>query len=70
MRILFSTFPGLGHFFPLVPLAWAARTAGHEVLVATTSRALEACGQAGLPAVEAAPGDAGAALRRLSPPRP
>jgi len=38
MRFLFSTLPGLGHFFPIVPLAWAARAAGHDVLIATTSK--------------------------------
>jgi UDP:flavonoid glycosyltransferase YjiC (YdhE family) len=56
MRFLFSTLPGLGHFFPIVPLAWGARAAGHDVLVATTSWALEASGRAGLPAIDAAPG--------------
>ncbi|GAB3301327.1 nucleotide disphospho-sugar-binding domain-containing protein [Parasphingorhabdus pacifica] len=34
MRVLFTTTPGCGHFFPLVPLAWAFRCAGHRVLVA------------------------------------
>ncbi len=56
MRVLFTTFPGMGHFLPVVPLAWAARAAGHEVLVMTTGQALEASGKAGLPAVDAAPG--------------
>src|SRR5213595_2083268 len=56
MRLLFSTFPGLGHFFPIVPLAWAARAAGHETLIVTAGPALAAAGQAGLPAVDAAPG--------------
>lgn len=56
MRILFTTFPGMGHFLPIVPLAWAARAAGHEVLVLTTGQALEASDKAGLPAVDAAPG--------------
>ncbi|MFN2569182.1 MAG: nucleotide disphospho-sugar-binding domain-containing protein [Candidatus Dormibacteria bacterium] len=56
MRMLFSTLPGLGHFFPIVPLAWGARAAGHDVLIATTSEALEASGRAGLPAVDVAPG--------------
>jgi UDP:flavonoid glycosyltransferase YjiC (YdhE family) len=56
VRILISTFPGYGHFLPLVPLAWAARGAGHEVLVVTAGHALEASGRAGLPAVDAQPG--------------
>lgn len=36
MRILFTTVPLQGHFFPLVPLAWACRAMGHDVLVATS----------------------------------
>jgi L-noviosyl transferase len=40
MRFLFSTLPGLGHFFPIVPLAWGVRAAGHDVVVAPPSRPL------------------------------
>ncbi|WP_242608770.1 nucleotide disphospho-sugar-binding domain-containing protein [Actinomadura formosensis] len=32
--MLMTTAPMHGHFFPLVPLAWALQSAGHEVLVA------------------------------------
>jgi hypothetical protein len=35
MRILFSTTPALGHLFPLLPLARAARDNGHDVAVLT-----------------------------------
>ena len=35
MRILFATFSDRTHFLGLVPLAWALRAAGHEVLVAS-----------------------------------
>lgn len=35
MRILFTSFPGLGHLHPLVPLALAAGAAGHDVRLAT-----------------------------------
>ena len=35
MRALFLAAPGIGHAFPMVPLAWALRSAGHEVAVAT-----------------------------------
>lgn len=34
MRVLFTTTPHCGHLFPMVPLAWALRCAGHQVLVA------------------------------------
>jgi UDP:flavonoid glycosyltransferase YjiC (YdhE family) len=54
MRILIASSPGLGHFFPLVPLAWTARTAGHDVLVATTGPAQQAASSAGLNVVDAA----------------
>ncbi|GAA0647513.1 salmochelin biosynthesis C-glycosyltransferase IroB [Kutzneria viridogrisea] len=55
MRALFVVTPGIGHLFPTVPLAWALRAAGHEVLYVTTGPAL-AAEQAGLPVVDAAPG--------------
>ena len=35
MRILFTSNPLVGHVFPLLPLMYAARNAGHEVMVAT-----------------------------------
>jgi UDP:flavonoid glycosyltransferase YjiC (YdhE family) len=35
MRILVTTSPLYGHFFPMLPLIRAALTAGHEVVVAT-----------------------------------
>jgi len=54
MRVLFVSTPGAGHVFPMVPLAWALRAAGHEVLVATTDTGLVA-ERAGLPVVDLAP---------------
>ena len=35
MRVLFATYPERTHFLAMVPLAWALRTAGHEVRVAS-----------------------------------
>ncbi|MBB6421366.1 hypothetical protein [Streptomyces sp. AK010] len=55
MRLLFTTAPLRGHFHPLVPLAWAARSAGHEVLIATTGDFAATVARAGLPAVSWAP---------------
>ncbi|MFD9741294.1 nucleotide disphospho-sugar-binding domain-containing protein [Umezawaea sp. NPDC059074] len=55
MRVLFASLPSLGHLFPLIPIAWAARAAGHEVLVATFGESLVA-ERAGLPVVDIAPG--------------
>jgi UDP:flavonoid glycosyltransferase YjiC (YdhE family) len=37
MRILFTASPLVGHVFPMLPLMYAARGAGHEVVVATGS---------------------------------
>lgn len=37
MRILFTALGAYGHVYPLIPLARAARTAGHEVTFATSA---------------------------------
>jgi UDP:flavonoid glycosyltransferase YjiC (YdhE family) len=41
VKILFSTRPAFGHVYPIIPLAQAAREAGHDVRFATTGRFLE-----------------------------
>jgi UDP:flavonoid glycosyltransferase YjiC (YdhE family) len=56
MRILFTTAPLHGHYFPLVPLAAAFRALGHEVLVATSDHFVPTAAQAGLPAAACGPG--------------
>lgn len=48
MRVLFTTTPGRGHFFPMVPLAWALRCAGHQVVVAAPPQIAESVRAAGL----------------------
>ncbi len=40
VKILFSTRPAYGHVYPLMPLALAAREAGHDVSIATTGHFL------------------------------
>jgi UDP:flavonoid glycosyltransferase YjiC (YdhE family) len=55
MRILFTTVGLSGHFFPLVPLAWACRAAGHEVLVATAEHFVPTVVRTGLPTVSCGP---------------
>ena len=40
MRVLVVTAPLPEHTYPLVPLAWELRTAGHEVLLATAGEAV------------------------------
>lgn len=65
MRALFLTSPGDGHVLPVVPLAWAFRAAGHEVVVATAGNGVDAAARAGLVAVDIAPGvDLGAVRGR------
>lgn len=48
MRVLFTAAPGYGLMLPLVPLAWAARAAGHEVLLATTAHMMQVGAESGL----------------------
>lgn len=48
MRVLVSTGPSYGLFFPLVPLAWALRAAGHEVACASPEGHARTVASAGL----------------------
>ena len=51
MRILVGTSPSFGLYFPVVPVAWALRSAGHDVLVASTENMAETVNGSGLPFV-------------------
>ncbi|MGC7103004.1 activator-dependent family glycosyltransferase [Amycolatopsis lurida] len=51
MRVLLCTLPQKTHFLGMVPLAWALRTAGHEVRVASQPKFTETITGAGLTAV-------------------
>ncbi|TKK79072.1 DUF1205 domain-containing protein, partial [Herbidospora galbida] len=51
MRVLFTTHPEKTHFLAMVPLAWALRTAGHEVRFAVQPKFVPVVTQAGLTAV-------------------
>ena len=73
MRVLFSSTSGLGHVFPMLPLAQAFGAAGHEVLWATGAhesveprRHRRGCGRA---ARSAAAGRAAGAGRAVGPGR-
>ena len=48
MRLLFTSLGSFGHTFPLVPLAIAARDAGHDVVFATSEDFLPQLRKAGL----------------------
>ncbi|GLZ36620.1 nucleotide disphospho-sugar-binding domain-containing protein [Actinokineospora sp. NBRC 105648] len=48
MRVLVMTSPFPTHLTPIVPLAWALRAAGHEVLVVCQPDVAAAAGRAGL----------------------
>ncbi len=50
MRVLCTAFPAIGHLHPLLPLALAARAAGHEVCVATAPDLVPWTVTCGLPA--------------------
>nr|MDT0661779.1 activator-dependent family glycosyltransferase [Micromonospora sp. DSM 115978] len=51
LRILFTTYAEKTHFLGMVPLAWALRNAGHEVVVASQPALTDAITGAGLTAV-------------------
>ncbi|SFP83873.1 nucleotide disphospho-sugar-binding domain-containing protein [Amycolatopsis rubida] len=52
MRVLFTTWAWRSHLHALVPLAWAFRTAGHDVLVASQPGIAGEVARTGLPSVE------------------
>ncbi|TDD86526.1 activator-dependent family glycosyltransferase [Actinomadura darangshiensis] len=54
MRFLFASYAERTHFFPMVPIAWALRAAGHEVRVATQRPLVPAVLESGLPTVAVA----------------
>ncbi|KWT63848.1 glycosyl transferase [Streptomyces albus subsp. albus] len=51
MRVLFATYSEKTHFLSMVPLAWALRSAGHDVRVASQPELTDAITTAGLLAV-------------------
>ncbi|WP_327071962.1 nucleotide disphospho-sugar-binding domain-containing protein [Kitasatospora sp. NBC_01302] len=51
MRLLFVTYFERAHLLPLVPLAWAALAAGHEVRMVSTPGLMGAVESTGLPGV-------------------
>lgn len=53
MRVLFFTWAWSSHFNPMVPLGWALRAAGHEVMVVSHPDFAGTITQAGLPALPA-----------------
>ncbi|WP_409493534.1 activator-dependent family glycosyltransferase [Amycolatopsis sp. cmx-11-12] len=57
MKVLFTCFAHNTHYYPMVPLAWALRTAGHEVRVASQPDLVPTITQTGLTAVPVGPTD-------------
>lgn len=55
MRILFAAPPAFGVLLPIVPLVWAARAAGHETALATTSSMTDVAADAGLSVIDVFP---------------
>src|SRR5438093_215538 len=49
MRVLFTTWAWPSHYFPQVPLAWALRSAGHEVRMTSQPELLTTMLNSGLP---------------------
>lgn len=50
MRVMFAIWPNPSHLYPLVPLAWALRAAGHEVCVASHAAITDEVAATGLQA--------------------
>ncbi|WP_048579108.1 nucleotide disphospho-sugar-binding domain-containing protein [Streptomyces viridochromogenes] len=75
-RVLFTTWAAPGHLYPMVPLAWAFRAAGADVLVAVPPACEAVTGATGLPVAvvgedAAAPPKASAEqIRSWGSPRP
>jgi UDP:flavonoid glycosyltransferase YjiC (YdhE family) len=57
LRIVFPTHPALGHLLPMLPLAIAARDAGHDVVVLSGSSVASSLERVGLRHVVAGPPD-------------
>jgi UDP:flavonoid glycosyltransferase YjiC (YdhE family) len=55
MRVLFTTSAWSQHYYTMVPLAWAFRSAGHEVAVAAAPNMGDVITRTGLPAVATGP---------------
>jgi UDP:flavonoid glycosyltransferase YjiC (YdhE family) len=51
MRVLFTPNTARQHLYPMVPLAWACRAAGHEVRIAAPPAMAPVIHEVGLPAV-------------------
>jgi UDP:flavonoid glycosyltransferase YjiC (YdhE family) len=51
MRVLITSWAWPSHYFPMVPLGWALRAAGHEVRVVSQPALADAITTSGLPAV-------------------
>uniref|UniRef100_UPI001040F4CF nucleotide disphospho-sugar-binding domain-containing protein n=1 Tax=Actinomadura roseirufa TaxID=2094049 RepID=UPI001040F4CF len=49
MRVIFATWAWPSHLYAMVPLAWACRAAGHDVLVASQPGLAETAERTGLP---------------------
>ena len=57
MRILICTYPTSSDIFSTVPLAWALRASGHDVVYAGGGDGMRESAKAGLPYVDLAPPD-------------
>lgn len=57
MKVMFTCFAATTHFHVMVPMAWALRTAGHEVRVVAQPDLLDAVTGSGLTAVPAGRSD-------------
>ncbi|MBQ0825036.1 nucleotide disphospho-sugar-binding domain-containing protein [Streptomyces tagetis] len=68
MRVLFTASGWPTHYMAMVPLAWALRTAGHDVRIAAQPSMHPAIVRSGMPAVAVGPDVDFAAVRRRTLP--
>jgi UDP:flavonoid glycosyltransferase YjiC (YdhE family) len=52
MRIIFTSWAWPSHLYAMVPVAWACRIAGHEVLVASQPELTDTIARTGLPSAQ------------------
>ncbi|MFI5591705.1 nucleotide disphospho-sugar-binding domain-containing protein [Amycolatopsis sp. NPDC051758] len=67
MRVAFVIWPAPAHLYPIVPLAWALKAAGHEVVVSTHPAIAEETASMGLTPVATCEADSTALLGPASP---
>lgn len=70
MRVLFTPYPSIAHLLPIIPVAWAFQSAGHDVRVASHYTIADAISAAGLTPVPLGDAQSTEARNREDAPSP